>query len=105
MAYRHFNLTLTGSYQNLYTLMLAVTGAVPTDGILPDRVRELSITAAVANSTTAVLVSDSNNANSGGSEILSSTGPFIRRSPAQTICLRDYNLKGNTLVVEVDIEA
>jgi len=104
MAHRSFTLTLTGAYQNLYTLMSAVTGAVPTDGILPDRVRELTITAAVANSTTAVLLSDANNANSTGTEILNAV-PFTRRAFGNSICLRDYTLKGNTLVAQVDIES
>lgn len=103
MAHRSFTLTLNSNYQNLFTLISAITGAVPTDGILPDRVQSLCITPAVANSTSAVLISDRNSANATGSELLTPQ-TFKVVSNRNSICLRDYTLKGNTLVCSVDLE-
>lgn len=88
---REFNITLTTAYQDLYTLMLAVTGAVPTDGILPDRGLMLGITVDPGNANT-VTWADRNNANNTG-YVMTSTlqfGPF----PNNAICFRDYLFKG-----------
>lgn len=103
MAHRAFTLALTSSYQNLLTLIKAVTGATPTDGFLPDRVRELKITPAVANSTSAILISDTNSANVTGSELVT-PGVYQQRAMTNSIFLGDYTLKGSSLACTVEIE-
>jgi len=100
--HRVFTLTLTGSYQSLYALILAVTGAVPTDGLLPAKCCALELRAAAANSTTPVLISDRNSTNSTGTELLPGV-PYKLMFDADVIWLGDFTLKGNTLVVTADI--
>lgn len=100
--HRTFTLTLSGDYQNLYDLMLAVTGAVPTDGLLPKNCVALRIVAAAANDTSAVLLSDRNFANSTGLEILPAV-PYEVHNDDGAIFLPDYTLKGDGLVAGVDI--
>lgn len=101
--HRAFELTLPNTdEQNLFTLMSAVTGAVPTDGVLPDRVNDLSLK--VRSGT--VTLGDRNSANAGGSDFGAGEG-ITKRSGRNTICLRDYTLTGAAggEVVEVDVES
>lgn len=88
---REFDVTLTTSFQDLYTLMLTVTGAVPTDGILPDRCQMLGVILDPGNTNT-VTYADRNNANNTGYIVTSTLqfGPF----PSNVICLRDHFFKG-----------
>lgn len=98
--YRQFNVTLSTSFQDLYTLMKAVTGAIPTDGILPDRCKELSLTPGAANNADVTIADSQDNANNAGILLTNMT----KRSNRNTICLRDYVAKGNgqTLIIEAE---
>lgn len=101
MAHRTFNIAgLTTDYQELYALMLATTDAIPTDGILPDRVNNLVVTPADGN-TGDVLYSDRNSANNVGFTL----SGFERNSARNSICLRDYLFKGDGQGIIVDIES
>lgn len=99
---RSFLLTLTVNFQNLYSLMVAVPGAIPTDGILPDRVSSLNIR--WDSGTGKVTIADSNSSNTrgvvlqtGGDVILGySLDQFVQTSLKNTICIRDYRVKGAT---------
>lgn len=108
MAYRSFKLTLPAdtTQHNLYTLMLAVPGAVPVDGILPDRVSYLVVQADLGNNADTITVSDQNTVSTTGL-VLNAGDPFIRNSNRNTICLRDFNLKGSlaSLICEVAIDS
>src|SRR5258708_6652996 len=99
--YREFNVPLTTGFQDLYTLMKSVTGAIPTNGILPDRCKELTLLPQSDNSGD-VVIADSNNANNSGYILSNKTV----RSNRNTICLRDYKAKGSAasqnLVIEVE---
>lgn len=86
------------NYQNLYTQMLSITGAVPAFGILPDRVSWLGI-----YSSGAGLVGDSNSANSAGAPV-SSTAPLIMSSVANDISLKDFYLSGNAVTFTIVIK-
>lgn len=89
---REFNVTVpNGTYSDLYSLMLLVTGAVPTDGILPDRGQSLGVVVDPANSST-VTWADRNNANNTGYVMTSSLqfGPLMNNG----ICFRDFLFKG-----------
>lgn len=81
----------------LYDLMLDESNAVPTDGILPDRVQELTI---LFNGT--ITLSDRND--TGGMEYLSGY-TLTKRSSVNSICLRDFFLAGDAgsenFVVEI----
>lgn len=101
MAHRLITFTnaADATYRNLYTLMLAVTGAVPTDGILVDRVQSLKIT--VSGNA---LLGDSNFTNSAGVAV-TTTNPYILTAFRNTICLRDYWFSGSGIVVNVDINS
>lgn len=102
MAHRTFNLTLPvgAGYSQLYALILATTGAVPTDGILPDRVCSLIIQSDPAGS---ILVSDRNFANNAGTTLASGQAASAT-STRNSICLRDYYLAGSAQLVAVDLE-
>jgi hypothetical protein len=83
--------------------MLLLTGAIPTSGILPDRVSELTIQADPQNGADA-FVSDSNNANSEGHQLLAGQSQTYRAID-NGICLKDFYLKGNALKFNVTIIA
>ena len=106
--HRSFKITLPGdtNYHNLYTLMLAITGAAPTDGILPDRVAELEMQADNGNGVNTVTVADGNNANTTG-RALTAGDIYLKRKDRNIICLRDYYLAGSAggESVEVEIES
>ena len=108
--HRSFQITLPNTNANqLWTLLNLVTGAVPTDGILPDRVQELTINldvTAAANAGATLNVGDANIANGVGYPLMAGDA-LTRRSTRNTICLRDYYLKGSgsELVVNVDLES
>ena len=95
MPHRSFTITLPAdtAYHQLYGQMLLVTGAIPTDGILPDRVQELVIQADSAN-TGNVIVGDNNSANTAG-QVVEPLGFFTRRSMRNTICLQEFYVKGS----------
>jgi hypothetical protein len=110
MAHRSFTLALPAdtNAHNLYDNLLLITGAIPTDGILPNRVMELEITAAVGNGANTVAISDRNTANTLGRPLVGTTrDSFLKRSARNSICLRDYVLKpsANSLTLYVDIES
>jgi len=106
--HRSFTVTLPAdtAAHNLYDQLLLVTGAVPTDGILPKLVSQLEIQADQANLGT-ITISDQNNANTDGKVLLGGDvrdiGPFSRNA----IHIPDYYVKGsaNSQVMEVEIEA
>lgn len=81
-----------------------ITGAIPTDGILPDRGTFLEIQADVANANT-LTINDRNNANTTG-KVLTSGQTFEVSMHENTICYKDYFLKGgaNSQACEVRIE-
>lgn len=105
---RSFSITFPDNtgYHNLYSLLVgtavygavhggtdetAVTGAIPTDGVLPDRVSLLDLTTIAAVTVT---VADRNKANTAGRTIPASTNMQVR-SDRNTICLKDYFLKAS----------
>jgi flagellar hook protein FlgE len=94
---RSFSLTLDGSLQNLWDLILATPNAVPTEGYLPNRVRVLDI--AVTGSGTFSLADSNGQGLSGGSA-------FHRDDIRNSINLHDYNITGSGkgVVVGVNIE-
>ena len=121
MAFRTFTLTLPADTlnHNLFSLIvgtanyglanggtneIGVTGAIPTDGILPDRGTFLEIQADSGNANT-LTVNDFNNAYTTG-KVLNSTDVFSVSSSRNTICYKDYFLKGgaNSQVCEVRLE-
>lgn len=84
----------------------AITGAVPTDGILPDRCCDLKITSDTANAANTLTIADANNANTTG-RVLSAGGDVYEVSKFRnSICLKDYFIKpsANSLIYEVDLE-
>ena len=86
------------NYHSMYTAMLAVTGAVPAFGILPDRVSWIGI-----YSSGAALLGDSNNANSAGVAVTATT-PFIMSSTANDISLADFFVKGSSIIFNIVIK-
>lgn len=94
---RVFQITLTTSYQNLFTLLEAVTGAVPTKGILPDKVGFLSFGFPASGEAVSVLIGDSNVvAGNTTGFLIPSTGFNIGPFDKNIIELNDYNLKAGT---------
>jgi hypothetical protein len=81
-----------------------ITGAIPASGILPDRGIFLEIQADSANANT-LTINDSNSANTTG-KVLNSTDVFSVSSSRNTICFKDYFLKGgaNSQACEVRLE-
>lgn len=71
----------------------AITGAIPTDGILPDRGMFLEIQADSGNAGT-LTVNDRNSANTTG-KVLSAGDVFDITAHYNTICYKDYFLKGS----------
>jgi hypothetical protein len=87
-----------------------ITGAIPTDGILPDRVNFLRITGDSGNGDNLIAIQDRNSANNAkgdqlGASVTLNYGPFNRNS----LCLKDYILtqseSGEVQIVEVLIES
>ena len=101
---RSFQLTLTtgSTVYNLYTLMRAISGAVPTDGILPDRVNQLSIQ--LDGSTTVYIGDNLLSASQYGAKLLS-TGDSLTAGPTfgNGVCLRDYYLMGGANGAKVNV--
>src|SRR5438874_13390170 len=69
-----------------------ITGAVATDGILPDRGNFLEIQADSANGST-LTINDRNSANTTG-KVLNVGEVFSVSSNRNSICYKDYFLKG-----------
>ena len=107
--FRTFKLTLPAdtNNHNLFSLIVGtasyglvnggtnetgITGAIPTDGILPDRGIFLEIQADSGNANT-LTINDSNNANTTG-KVLNATDVFSVSSGRNTICFKDYFLQG-----------
>ena len=107
--FRTFKLTLPAdtNNHNLFSLIVGtasyglvnggtnetgITGAIPTDGILPDRGIFLEIQADSGNANT-LTINDSNNANTTG-KVLNATDVFSVSSGRNTICFKDYFLRG-----------
>lgn len=80
---------------------IGITGAIPTDGILPDRVSSLEIQGDPDNTST-IQVLDRNNANTGG-KLLNSGDVYNRLSNRNTICLKDYLIKGGAASQELEV--
>jgi hypothetical protein len=119
--FRTFKVTLpadTGNH-NLFSLIVGtssygaanggtnetgITGAIPTDGILPDRVSYLEIQADLGNTST-LTINDRNNANTTG-KVINVGDSFIVSMNKNIICLKDYFLQGgaNSQAFEVRIE-
>lgn len=70
-----------------------ITGAIPTDGILPDRVSFLQITADSGNSGT-ISINDRNNANTTG-QVLAKSVSYTQNSTRNTVCLKDFFMLGS----------
>lgn len=80
--------------------MLATASAIPTDGYLPDRGCELIIEAPSANSGT-VRISDS--LGLGGRLLPAAGGTETYRAARNTICFRDFYLKGSSSADKVNV--
>jgi len=107
--FRTFKLTLPADTlnHNLFSLIVGtanyglanggtnetgITGAIPSSGILPDRGNFLEVQSDSSNAST-LTISDSNNTNTTG-KVLNSTDVFSVSSNRNTICFKDYFLKG-----------
>ena len=99
-ASRQLSITIPAdnNWHNLYTLMLAVPGAVPTDGILSKNVCNLNI---YNNSAGTIYIADSNYANNTGDPIVA-TGNWYKSSSFNNIFIPDYFVQGNALTFSVD---
>lgn len=119
---RSFKITLPAdtSEHNLFSLIVGtayyglvnggtnetgITGAIPTNGILTDRVSSLQIN----NDTTVagtLTVSDRNYSNSTGVNIATGLGYTIGPFSRNNICLKDYFIKGSedSQVLEILVE-
>src|ERR1044071_9741047 len=109
MAFRTFKITLPAdtAVHNLFSLIVgtanyglvnngtnetAITGAIPTDGILTDRGTFLDVQADSGNGNT-LTVNDRNSANTTG-KVLNAGSTFAVTSTRNTICYKDYFLQG-----------
>lgn len=83
----------------------AIAGAIPTNGILTDRVSYISLTADSGNAGN-VAINDRNNANTTG-EVLAAGKQFLQTSTRNTICLKDFLIAGsaNSQVFELNIDS
>jgi hypothetical protein len=90
---------VSGSNQHGYGLAqggtneTGITGAIPTDGILPDRGNFLEIQTSSTNTGT-VSINDSNNANTTG-EVVAAGGVYSRAFTTNCICFKDYFVQGS----------
>lgn len=125
--FRAFKITLPAdtNYHNLFSLIVgtssptnvqgyglaqggtnetAITGAIPSSGILPDRGNFLEIQADSGNSGT-LTISDRNNANSTG-KVLNAADIFQASSNRNSVCFKDYFIAGSasSQVMEVHLE-
>jgi len=112
--HRSFKVTLPAdtTARSLYDAMTgangatAITGAKPTDGILPDRCCFLKITSDTANAANTLTVADLNVANTSGRPLTGGDTYEVGPSMRNSICLRDYKLvpQVNSMVYELDLE-
>lgn len=108
--HRAFTITLSTSNANavnLLTLLLAQTGATPTDGMFPNFVSHLMIQAASGNGSGKIItIQDA--ATTDGGRVLAPGDVFLRdnQSANNTINLGEYVIKPSdaSLSVNVDIE-
>jgi hypothetical protein len=88
----------------LYTLVCEVPDAVPTDGILPDRVNQLSIQADDSNETDNVFVGDNLlSASQYGAKLVAGDSLSAGPTFGNGLCLRDYYLMGSANGVKVNV--
>lgn len=84
----------------------AITGAIPTDGILPDRCAFLKLTADTGNAAATLTVADRNSANTSGRPLVGGDVYEVGPYAGNWCCLRDYFLKpsANSLLYEIDVD-
>lgn len=70
-----------------------ITGAIPTNGILPDRVSFLILTADSGNSGT-IAINDGNYANTTGT-VLAKNITYSQTNTKNSICLKDFFIAGS----------
>jgi hypothetical protein len=114
---RVFSVTIPAdtNYHNLFSLLVgtavygaanggtnetAITGAIPTDGILPDRCTQLIFG---GTATTGILISDRNNANSAGYPLVNNVQTIMGTPGVNAICLKDLFVKGSGLSFDIVI--
>jgi len=109
--FRTFTLPLTADYQSIWQLLInagfcdslgnELVSSVKNDAIIPDRVSELDVRAADAN--TGVITYEDQQASPGTNQTLSN---MSKRSGRNSICLKDYLFADSTaedaLVVEIE---
>jgi hypothetical protein len=108
--FRIFTLPMTASYQSIWQLMVTagfidslgnmLVSGVKNDAIIPDRVMELDVRPADAN-TVNTTYRDSQ-ADPGVEQVLDN---MSKRSNRNSICLKDYtfaNASSQSLVVEIE---
>lgn len=103
-ASRQFSLTIPAdnNFHNLYTLMLGVTGAVPTDGILAKSVSHINI---INNDpATTMNIADSNFAHNTGDPVAAGTNWF-REANRNSFYLPDFNVQGTSVPFSIDISS
>lgn len=114
---RVFSITIPAdtNYHNLFSLIVgtavygtaqggtnetAITGAIPTDGILPDRACQLIFG---GTATTGVLISDRNNANTAGYPLVNNVQTILGTPGVNAISLKDIFVKGSGLTFNIVI--
>lgn len=124
MSYRNFAVTLPAdtNNHNLYSLLVGsvtstnvhgyglteggtnetgITGAIPTDGILPDRGTSLNIIASGSNTST-ITVNDRNFANTVGVS-LGAGGSFSNSSDRNEVCFKDFFIQGGAASQQFEV--
>lgn len=97
--------TANTNAQNLLTLALAQTGAVPTNGIFPNPISSLRIQSDPGNGAATITVGDNSTSGDGG-QALYAGDLFQRDSLRNTININDYVLtpSASSLYVILDVE-
>jgi hypothetical protein len=97
MPMRTFAITLPNDtiYHQLYPLITAVTGAIPTDGILPDRGTYFLLQADLSNNADTITIGDKNNTNTNG-PVLNAGDPFTQNASGNTIDFKSFYVKQST---------
>lgn len=93
-ASRQFNVTIPSdsNFHNLYTLLLTISGAIPTDGILAKSVCILNIS---LTGTTSFNIAGSNYANNSGTPITTTNPTWSRQTDRNLIFIPDYYVQGS----------
>lgn len=98
------------NYHNLYSKLITLTGAIPTDGIFPDRVAEVTIGLdtpqnSAGNGGMILTIADRNQQ---GGLAIEAGGSNTWRSNRNTICLKDFYYKQTTpgsLVINISVHS